>query len=127
MLGFVAGYQAYLYKQLNPGVGVRENIDTWAWRPDKLNNQLTPLRGKPQIQFTQNWPRLDGATAAYPIYASAFYALSVLPEDFHEWEYLANSRTPEAYNKIVKGNADIIFVAQPSGGQKNARRNRALL
>ena len=40
------------------------------------------------------------------------------PEDFHEWEYLANSRTPEAYNKIVKGNADIIFVAQPSGGQK---------
>ncbi len=55
MLGFVAGYQAYLYKQLNPGVGVRENIDTWAWRPDKLNNQLTPLRGKPQIQFTQNW------------------------------------------------------------------------
>ncbi|EAC1557878.1 PstS family phosphate ABC transporter substrate-binding protein [Escherichia coli] len=118
MLGFVAGYQAYLYKQLNPGVGVRENIDTWAWRPDKLNNQLTPLRGKPQIQFTQNWPRLDGATAAYPIYASAFYALSVLPEDFHEWEYLANSRTPEAYNKIVKGNADIIFVAQPSGGQK---------
>lgn len=28
MLGFVAGYRAYLYKQLNPGVGVRENIDT---------------------------------------------------------------------------------------------------
>ncbi|EES7599282.1 hypothetical protein ACRV9Z_000898 [Escherichia coli] len=92
MLGFVAGYQGYLYKQLNPGVGVRENIDTWAWRPDKLNNQLTPLRGKPQIQFTQNWPRLDGATAAYPIYASAFYALSVIPEDFHTREYLESSR-----------------------------------
>ena len=88
------------------------------WRPDKLNNQLTPLRGKPQIQFTQNWPRLDGATAAYPIYASAFYALSVIPEDFHVREYLDNSRTPEAYNKIIKGDADIIFVAQPSGGQK---------
>lgn len=118
MLGFVAGYQGYLYKQLNPGVGVRENIDTWAWRPDKLNNQLTPLRGKPQIQFTQNWPRLDGATAAYPIYASAFYALSVIPEDFHTREYLESSRTPDAYNRIVKGDADIIFVAQPSGGQK---------
>lgn len=33
MLGFVAGYQAYLYKQLNPGVGVRENIDTWPGDP----------------------------------------------------------------------------------------------
>lgn len=127
LLGIVAGYQAYLYKQLNPGVGVRENIDTWAWRPDKLNNQLTPLRGKPQIQFTQNWPRLDGATAAYPIYASAFYALSVIPEDFHVWDYLDNSRTQEAYNKIVNGDADIIFVAQPSDGQKNALRNRASL
>lgn len=118
LLGFVAGYQALLYKQQNPGVGVRENIDTRAWRPDKLNNQLTPLRGKPQIQFTQNWPRLDGATAAYPIYASAFYALSVIPEDFHVWDYLDNSRTQEAYNKIVNGDADIIFVAQPSDGQK---------
>ena len=118
LLGIVAGYQAHLYKQQNPGVGVRENIDIWAWRPDKLNNRLTPLRGKPQIQFRQNWPRIDGATAAYPIYASAFYALSVIPEDFHVWDYLENSRTPEAYNKIVKGDADIIFVAQPSGGQK---------
>ena len=117
MLGFVAGYQLIYINSLIPR---RCAWKYWylAWRPDKLNNQLTPLRGKPQIQFTQNWPRLDGATAAYPIYASAFYALSVLPEDFHEWEYLANSRTPEAYNKIVKGNADIIFVAQPSGGQK---------
>ncbi|EHB7662837.1 PstS family phosphate ABC transporter substrate-binding protein [Escherichia coli] len=118
LLVIVAGYQAHLYKQQNPGVGVRENIDIWAWRPDKLNNRLTPLRGKPQIQFTKNWPRIDGTTAAYPIYASAFYALSVIPEDFHAWNYPANSRTPEAYNKIIKGDADIIFVAQPSGGQK---------
>ena len=29
-----------------------------------------------------------------------------------------NSRTQEAYNKIVNGDADIIFVAQPSDGQK---------
>ena len=78
--------------------------------PIKLGfNRLTPLRGKPQIQFTQNWPRLDGATAAYPIYASAFYALSVIPEDFHVRDYLDNSRTQEAYNKIVNGDADIIF------------------
>ncbi|EPV4635422.1 phosphate ABC transporter substrate-binding protein, partial [Shigella boydii] len=69
-------------------------------------------------QFTQNWLRLDGATAAYPIYASAFYALSVIPEDFHTREYPESSRTPDAYNRIVKGDADIIFVAQPSGGQK---------
>ncbi len=27
LLGIVAGYQAHLYKQQNPGVGVRENID----------------------------------------------------------------------------------------------------
>lgn len=37
---------------------------------------------------------------------------------FSRLRYLDNSRTPEAYNKIVKGDADIIFVAQPSGGQK---------
>ncbi len=47
-----------------------------------------------------------------------FVTLSVIPEDFHSWEYLTNSRTPEAYNRIVNGDADIIFVAQPSDGQK---------
>lgn len=36
LLGFVAGYQAYLYKQLNPGVGVRENIDTGPGDPINL-------------------------------------------------------------------------------------------
>lgn len=44
--------------------------------------------------------------------------MSVIPEDFHTREYLESSRTPDAYNRIVKGDADIIFVAQPSGGQK---------
>ena len=103
LLGIVAGYQAHLYKQQNPGVGVRENIDIWAWRPDKLNNRLTPLRGKPQIQFRQNWPRIDGATAAYPIYASAFYALSVIPEDFHVWDNPVNSLTEQQVRDIFSG------------------------
>lgn len=128
LLGIVAGYQAHLYKQQNPGVGVRENIDIWAWRPDKLNNRLTPLRGKPQIQFRQNWPRIDGATAAYPIYASAFYALSVIPEDFHVWDYLENSRTPEAYTKSLRAML-ILFSWRnlPVGKKKRAKESGVTL
>lgn len=36
LLGIVAGYQAHLYKQQNPGVGVRENIDIWPGNPINL-------------------------------------------------------------------------------------------
>lgn len=46
----------------------------------------------------------------YFIYVFVFYVLSVLLEDFYEWEYLVNFCIFEVYNKIVKGNVDIIFV-----------------
>ena len=82
------------------------------------HNKLTVLRGAPTLRITQHWPRLDGATAALPLYASAFYGLNVLPAGVDDWNYLYSSRTPDAYNRIIDNKVDIIFVAQPSRGQK---------
>lgn len=101
---------------------VAETIDSRDFDPYIANSALVKLQGEPALRFTERWPRLDGATAAYPLYASAFYALNRFPPEMKSYEiegdYLDNSRTPQAYNNLIASRADIIFVAQPSATQK---------
>lgn len=110
-----AAYQSYLSEQRQY---VRERINMPDFNSASWNNGLTPLRGQPEFKLSQNFPRMDGASAAYPLYASAFNGLSTHDERKKYATYLGHSRTPNAYQNIIEGEADIIFVAQPSGGQK---------
>jgi len=85
------------------------------------NNKLAILDEKPNLKFTiyDDLPVLDGATALLPVYAS--FAQAVYPKnDYRETERLVlSSRTPEAYENLLQGKADIIFCAAPSDAQKN--------
>ncbi|ENW8266064.1 TPA: PstS family phosphate ABC transporter substrate-binding protein [Salmonella enterica subsp. enterica serovar Strathcona] len=97
----------------NPYNSVEESI--WGYK-------RTLVQGVPELRITENWPKVDGATALCPLYASAYYALNVPPKNSSMGrDYTVPvSRTSEAYNRIINGRADIIFVAQPSEGQKKS-------
>ncbi|MDR0747622.1 MAG: substrate-binding domain-containing protein [Helicobacteraceae bacterium] len=75
------------------------------------------LREKPTIYFEDNLPKLDGATALYPIYSVAAQAIYKKPENieyrYFVYEYIACSRTPYAYENLIDKTADLIFVASP--------------
>lgn len=68
--------------------------------------------------------RLDGATALYPVYAA--FVQAVYPEGtyplrevgFHEG-YVACTGTIRAYRRLVSGDADVIFAAEPSQAQRD--------
>jgi phosphate transport system substrate-binding protein len=69
-------------------------------------------------------PRLDGATALYPVYASFVWALypEILEEPGLYSPYGGNdivrcSGTSDAYDSLLKGDTDIIFCARPSKSQ----------
>lgn len=74
-------------------------------------------------------PRLDGATALFPVYAA--FAQAVYPEETRYTVYNRNavatpaeaerdraevtcSKTDRAYERLIAGNTDIIFCAEPS-------------
>ena len=66
--------------------------------------------------------RLDGATALYPVYAS--FVQNVWPEGTNARRYtgdghgaIACSGTIDAYVRLIKGDADVIFAAAPSAEQ----------
>ncbi len=108
--------------------------------PFKENNGLARLDGKASLQFEKldEMPRLDGATAAYPVYGAFVEAVYTglgeyygANKDNHEKEiytaFVANERYPfnivqcskttGAYERLINGQTDIIFVAEPSKAQ----------
>jgi phosphate transport system substrate-binding protein len=114
------------------------------FRKDSAQN-LTPLRQPPALRFIKDYPRLDGATAFFPIYAAAAQAIYVLPklternslerirletlpeetrmhalererEDLEET--VQCNTTPNAYYHLIEGHADLIFAFAPSKDQE---------
>ena len=91
-------------------------------------SEYAPFTGKaiavlddtPDLKLENDLPRMDGATALYPLYAS--FAQAVYPEgEYHPYDpessIVVCMTTPEAYNRLLRGETDIIFVAGPSDAQ----------
>ena len=89
-------------------------------------NEIVKLDKESSFKLTNNLPKLDGATALYPVYvafANAVYPDYVTKELFinhyqTNTDYVRCTTTKGAYNAIVDGSADIIFVASPSTEQE---------
>ncbi len=76
-------------------------------------------------------PRLDGATALLPVYAAL--AQAVYPKDLRYENYVDNAnafftctKTNRAYDRLVDGEADIIFCAGPSDQQIKEAKARGV-
>jgi phosphate transport system substrate-binding protein len=116
MLG-VIGWQAYqrqsgVINWLDLGEVFQENLQLHDYRPFKPNNRLVKPASPPALQFdSKDAPRLDGATAAYPVYAAL--AQAMYPADLIS-EKITNNKTLGAYERLIKGDTDAIFVAQAS-------------
>lgn len=75
-----------------------------------------------RVTEEQTLPRLDGATALFPVYAA--FCQAVYPKDTRFTRLVDNevntealitcTKTNRAYERLIQGEADIIFVAQPS-------------
>jgi phosphate transport system substrate-binding protein len=97
------------------------SIDMDAYMPH--TGSLTPSLDEPaSLRLTDNLPRLDGATALFPLYSGL--AQAVYPESvrFERTENVADpvvafTNTPGSYYRLIHNQCDLIFVAQPSDEQ----------
>ena len=104
-------YDAYLNR-----ITVGDNVDYELWDPTVEDSRVAVLDEEPTLRLTDHLPRLDGATALYPVYAA--FANAVYPEDrLNEFDILKCSTTTWAYQDIVDGGAEIVFCAAPSAKQ----------
>jgi phosphate transport system substrate-binding protein len=111
--------------------------------PFKKDNGLATLKKEASLQFKEleTLPRLDGATAAYPVYGAFVQAVYKGLGDYYEANKTSNdkdvstafvesdkypynivkcTKTNVAYDRLMNKETDIIFVAEPSKAQLEA-------
>ncbi len=123
-----AGYQAYV--DSIPVVSETGNDLLVEYAPYSDGTKAAQLDEPSALTLTEDLPRMDGATALYPVYAA--FAKAVYPKDVlyelgqknengavlhYNNEYLACHTTTGAYDSIVLGDSDIIFAAMASDEQ----------
>lgn len=104
---------------------VMESIPLSSYRPFNKTNRLTPV-DKPSLHIAKDWPRLDGATAAYPVYASAVQAIYQGLDATTVQKYVDSNKTPVAYKRLIDGEVDLIFAAEPSAEQRKMAADKGL-
>ncbi len=119
LAGGLAYAAPHYYKESFEKVNDAE-VDLFAYEPFTESEKLARLDQKASFQIDGEVPILDGATALYPLFAA--FAEATYPEDIYE-PYkgpVATTKTFSAYNRLIKGNVDMIFAAEPSSGQIQA-------
>lgn len=101
-------------------------VDIYQYIPFSENGSIATLEEESSFKITDDLPKIDGATALYPLY-SAFVQATFPKKDYDPYfsEVMVN-QTPNAYQKLFNGEVDMIFVAAPSESQKKVAKNKGL-
>ena len=102
-------YREYLYS-----ISVPAEISQWQYHPDHTPNKLATLDAPASLILQPPYPKLDGSTALYPVYAAFAQAIYPLKPGEYYSDHVILSKTGAAYERLLAGQVDIIFVPAPS-------------
>lgn len=105
---------------------VRDDLETWNYRPFGENGKLAKLSTPSTLSFTDKVPNLDGATALYPLYAAFVQATYPSGRYSPHTAPVQCTKTGPAYERLIRGEVDLIFVARPSKKQVEAAKQKGL-
>ncbi len=114
---------AWLYRAHTEAITMNDYFDYQTYAPFREESLVAKLDEPATMRFQPGdyLPRMDGATALYPVYAAfaqATYGDTIAGKGAEIFEYVDCSTTTKAYESIVDGDCDIIFVAGPSETQE---------
>jgi len=96
ILSGIAGFQQYernvkILTGYDSTERVEEEIYLSGYSPFSDSNELAKFNGTPNVTIDSNYPKIDGATAAYPVYAATAQALYVGLDENTVWQYLGRA------------------------------------
>jgi phosphate transport system substrate-binding protein len=94
--------------------------DLTVYAPFSEGSKTAKLNEEVELRLSAYLPVLDGATALYPVYAA--FAEAVYDEDVFMQDSILCTNTRSAYEAIISGDRDIIFVAGASKQQISAAK-----
>lgn len=112
------------YTHLIPTVDAE--VDIGKYEPFSEFGSVATLKEKASLQLSDDLPKMDGATALYPLYA-AFVEATYPEKSYPSYDSeVMVSTTPNAYGNLLSGKVDMIFVAAPSESQKKTAEQKGL-
>jgi phosphate transport system substrate-binding protein len=130
-VGYNAYYDSILEVRTEPEGGwYVSDVNLMFYEPFRENTRAVSLDGSSALKLHDNLPRLDGATALYPLYSA--FARAVYPEaDYSAYAWNDNSivvcsRTSRAFSNLIEGKADLIFLMGVSEEQHEQARELGL-
>ncbi len=103
-----------------------QGVDLWEYAPFAEGTKAVPLEEQSTLKLQDELPKLDGATALYPLYSA--FVQAVYPKgDYPPYEGpVICTTTPDAYKNLMEGMVDIIFTARPSKDQIAEAKSKGL-
>jgi phosphate transport system substrate-binding protein len=105
---------------------IADEVELYDYHPFYTDNRLKTFDEPATISFTEYYPVLDGATAAYPVYAAMAQELYQGLDGKTVDRYVSCSNTGKAYQRLIDGEIDIFFGAQPSQQQMDAAQEKGV-
>ena len=126
MLGGTLAYRYSVFDVLPPSYNYAygngySSVELWQYEIDNANNILPKLKEPSNFKITdeKDFPILDGAEAAFPVYsafANACYEFAPSKNDITN-EKVPFTNTIYAFERLISGEVDIFFGARPSQDQ----------
>lgn len=123
------GYFSYIYKVEQDREALRNvpsvvEFSKYDYRAFDQGSLVATLDEPSTLSLQDNLPILDGSTALYPMYSA--FVQAVYPEHvagLGELEkVITSSKTGNAYQRLLDGEVDLIFVPAPSKKQQEAAK-----
>jgi phosphate transport system substrate-binding protein len=92
----------------------KQDVNLHEYTPNRPGTKTVILREESTFRIQENLPRLDGSTALYPVYAGFVQAVDPEREYDPYHSEVMSTQTSNAYERLLAGDVDMIFVPQPS-------------
>ncbi|WP_459798154.1 PstS family phosphate ABC transporter substrate-binding protein [Pediococcus parvulus] len=94
------------------------------YRPFRDDKKLAHLNQPANLKIAVHYPRLNGATAAYPIYSAVAQTIYSGLNAKQAAKIIQVGTTPKAFNSLINKKADVVFMAAPSSEQVKAAKKK---
>lgn len=130
MIGWSVGSAIYEKNilEIHEVGGWMEEVNLVSYEPFRANTLAKSLDEPSSLRLQGNLPRLDGATALYPLYAA--FVRATYPEAeykvYDKESGVTCSRTAGAFDNLIEGSADLVFLMGVSEEQHERARELGL-
>ncbi len=117
------GAGRFVYQQVQKNIPtVSGELDLRQYQPFEQGSKVAVLQQPATLQLKENLPRVDCALALYPVMSA--FVQAVYPQGdypvYAERGPVRYTNTVKAYERLIAGETDVIFVAGPSQAQLDA-------